>query len=93
MAVIAMWKCDRDGSMFDDKKAAEEHDKMLELGDVFTRLLEKVIPGVDEAKAEEFGLILARNKEQVALACKGRIEAMEEVIAGPNNVTRLEVAE
>lgn len=93
MAVIAMWKCDRDGAMFDDKKAAEEHDKMLELGDVFTRLLEKVIPGVDEAKAEEFGLILARNKEQVALACKGRIEAMEEVIAGPNNVTRLEVAE
>jgi len=93
MAVIAMWKCDRDGAMFDDKKAAEEHDKMLELGDVFTRLLEQVIPGVDESKAEEFGLILARNKEQVMLACKGKIEAMEAVIAGPNNVTKLEVAE
>ena len=93
MAVIAMWKCDRDGAMFEDKKAAEEHDKMLELGEVFTRLLEKVIPDVDEARAEEFGLILARNKEQVMLACKGKIEAMEEVIAGPDNVTRLEVAE
>lgn len=79
--------------MFEDKKAAEEHDKLLELGDVFTRLLEKVIPGIDESKAEAFGLILARNKEQVVLACKGKIEAMEEVIAGPDNITRLEVAE
>ncbi len=93
MAVIAMWKCDRDGAMFEDKKSAEEHDKMLELGDVFTRLLEKVVPEIDEDKAEEFGLIMARNKEQVMLACKGKIEAMEEVISGPHNVTRLDVAE
>ncbi len=93
MAVIAMWKCDRDGSMFDDKKAAEAHDKMLELGDAFTRLLEQVIPDVDESKAEEFGLILARHKEQVVLACKGKIEAMEAVIAKPDNVTKLEAVE
>lgn len=93
MAVIAMWKCDRDGSMFEDKKAADEHDKMLELGEVFSRLLQKVIPDVDELKAEEFGLIMARNKEQVMLACKGKIDAMEEVISGPDNVTQLHVAE
>ncbi len=93
MAVIAMWKCDRDGAMFEDKKAADAHDKMLELGEVFTRLLEQVIPGVDEKKAEEFGLIMARNKEQVVLACKGKPEAMEAVIAGPDNVTKLEAAE
>lgn len=88
-----MWKCDRDGTMFDEKKAADAYDKMLELGEVFTRLLEQVIPGIDESKAEEFGLLLARNKEQVVLACKGKIEAMEEVIAGPDNVTKLETAE
>lgn len=93
MAVIAMWKCDRDGSMFDDRKAADEHDKMLELGEVFTRLLQKVIPNVDELKAEEFGLLMARNKEQVMLACKGKIDAMEEVITGPSNVTPLHIAE
>jgi dsDNA-binding SOS-regulon protein len=93
MAVIAMWKCDRDGAMFDDKKAADAHDKMLELGDVFTRLLEQVVPGIDELKAEEFGLILARNKEQVILACKGKVEAMEEVITGPDNVTQLDSVE
>jgi hypothetical protein len=79
--------------MFEDKKAAEAHDKMLELGEVFTRLLEQVIPDVDEHKAEEFGLILARNKDQVIQACKGKVEAMEAVIAGPDNVTRLEASE
>ena len=91
MAVIAMWKCDRDGAMFEDKKSADEHDKMLELGEVFTRLLEQVIPGVDEAKAEEFGLIMARHKEQVIAACKGKPEVMEAVINGPANVTPLAV--
>lgn len=93
MAVIAMWKCDRDGTMFDDRKAADAYDKLLELGDVFTRLLEHVIPGIDERKAEEFGLIMARNKEQVILACKGKIDAMDEVFAEPANVTKLETAE
>lgn len=93
MAVIAMWKCDRDDTMFDNKKEADAYDKMLELGEVFTRLLEQVIPGVDENKADEFGLILARNKEQVVLACKGKIEAMEEVISGPDNVVKLDAAE
>ncbi len=93
MAVIAMWKCDRDGAMFDSKKEADAYDKMLELGEAFTRLLEQVVPDVDEKKAEEFGLIMARNKEQVILACKGKVEAMEEVIAGPDNVTKLEAAE
>ncbi|MDH3353838.1 MAG: YebG family protein [Chromatiales bacterium] len=93
MAVIAMWKCDRDDTMFDDKKSADAYDKMLELGEVFARLLKQIVPEVDENKAEDFGLILARNKEQVVLACKGKIEAMEEVISGPDNVVKLEAAE
>ncbi|MBE0510022.1 MAG: YebG family protein [Chromatiales bacterium] len=93
MAVIAMWKCDRDGAMFDDKKAADAHDKMLELGEVFTRLLEQVIPEVDGNKAEEFGLLMARHKEQVILACKGKIDALDEVLNTPNNVATLETAE
>jgi dsDNA-binding SOS-regulon protein len=79
--------------MFDSKKEADAYDKMLELGEVFTRLLEQVVPDVDEKKAEEFGLIMARNKEQVIAACKGKVDAMETVIAGPDNVTQLEAAE
>jgi len=88
-----MWKCDRDGTMFEDKKEADAYDKLLELGEVFTRLLEHVVPGIDERKAEEFGLLIARNKEQVILACKGKIDAMDEVLAAPANVTQLEPAE
>ena len=48
MAVIAVWLCDRDGSMFEDKKVAEEHDKYLELAANITQLIEDNIPGIDE---------------------------------------------
>lgn len=89
MAVIAMWKCDRDGAMFDNKKDADAHDKELELGSAFTRLLEQLVPGVDEVKAEEFGLMLARNKELVIKACKGNPEALDEAEVKPTNVTPL----
>ena len=46
MAVIPVWKCDRDGVMFDDKKSADEHDKMLELAENITALIERDIAGV-----------------------------------------------
>ena len=93
MAVIAMWKCDRDGAMFDNKKDADAHDKELELGSAFTQLLEQTIPGIDDAKAEEFGLLLARHKELVIKACKGNPEALEEVNNTQDNVTQLAAAE
>jgi len=86
MAVIAMWKCDRDGSMFENKKEADAHDKMLELGEQFTQLLESQIVGIDEAQAESFGLLLAKHKELVVMACKGRPEALEE-ITNPAKIT------
>jgi dsDNA-binding SOS-regulon protein len=80
MALVAMWKCDRDGSMFDDKKEADAYDKMLELAEQFSALLEHQIEGVDEKSAEAFGLLLAKNKELVVLACKGRPAALDEII-------------
>lgn len=86
MPVIAMWKCDRDGSMFENKKEADAYDKMLELGEQFTALLESQISGIDEVQAEAFGLLLAKNKELVALACKGKPELLEE-ISNPDKVT------
>ncbi|MFT6122367.1 MAG: dsDNA-binding SOS-regulon protein [Oleiphilaceae bacterium] len=79
MAVIAMWKCDRDGSMFENKKDADAHDKMLELGEQFTSLLESQITGIDEAQAESFGLLLAKHKDLIVLACKGKPEALEQI--------------
>lgn len=81
MAVLAMWQCDRDGSMFEDKKQADAYDKMLELGEQFTALLESRIPDVDEKAAEAFGLLLAKNKEILVQACKGKPEALSEMIS------------
>ncbi len=75
--------------MFDNKKEADAHDRMLELGEHFSRLLEQVIPQVDEQAAEEFGLILARNKELVIQACKGKPEAISEITLEDNKVTQL----
>lgn len=80
MAVVAMWKCDRDGSMFDDKKEADAYDKMLELAEQFTALLESQIQGIDEKAGEAFGLLLANNRELVIQACKGRPEALQELV-------------
>ena len=89
MTVIAMWKCDRDNSMFENRKEADAHDKLLELGEQFTRLLEQVVPDVDERAAEEFGLLLARNRQQVIQACKGKPEAIEELVPAQCTVPKL----
>ena len=79
MAVIAMWLCDRDDSMFNSKKEAEAHDKMLELAEQFTALLERQIPKIDSVQAEAFGILLAKNKESIMRACKGDSEALAEI--------------
>ncbi|WP_105104317.1 YebG family protein [Microbulbifer pacificus] len=74
MAVVAVWKCDRDGAMFDNKKDAEEHDKMLELAANITALIERHVAGVSEEASEEIGLMLAKRREVLARACKGKPE-------------------
>lgn len=76
MAVIAVWKCDRDGSMFEDKKAADEHDKMLELAENISRLIEDNIPGIGDADLEAIGLLLAGRREDLVKACKGKPEVL-----------------
>jgi len=86
MAVIAVWKCTRDGAMFDDKKEAEMHDKMLELAANITTLIEREIKGVDEKMAEEIGLMLAKRSEVLAKACKGKPDLLLEDSAGADNV-------
>lgn len=76
MAVVAVWKCDRDGAMFDNKKDAEEHDKMLELAANITALIERHVEGVSEEASEEIGLMLAKRREILAKACKGKPEEL-----------------
>ncbi|HGX94135.1 MAG TPA: hypothetical protein ENK35_12555 [Candidatus Tenderia sp.] len=90
MAVVAKWMCDRDNTMFDTKKEADAYDQMLELGEQFTALLEQQIPGIDEVKAEEFGIFLAKNKEILVQACKGKPALLAEMTTESNtNVTPL----
>ncbi len=79
MAVIAVWKCDRDGTMFADKKEAEEYDKMLELAANISYLIEHNIPNVDESVCEDIRLLLAKNRDNLARACKGKPELLLEI--------------
>lgn len=96
MAVIAVWQCDRDGTMFQSKKEAEEYDKMLELAENITSLLEEFVPEVDESGREAVGLLLAKHREVLAKACKGKPEALlhingDDPVMDADNVTKLEV--
>ena len=79
MAVIAMWKCDRDDAMFDSKKDADAHDKMLELAENFSLLFEKQIEGISEQNAESIGLLLSKNKDVLLAACKGKPELLLDI--------------
>jgi dsDNA-binding SOS-regulon protein len=80
MAVIAVWKCDRDNSMFSNKKEAEEHDKMLELAENITALIESSIDGIDELHSEAIGILLAKHRDNLAKACKGKPEALRDTV-------------
>lgn len=93
MAVIAVWKCDRDGTMFEDKKAAEAHDKMLELAANITSLIESELPEINDSHSEAIGLLLARRSDLLARACKGKPELLLEAseTADDNRVTPLAV--
>ena len=88
MAVVAVWKCDRDGSMFVNKKEAEEHDKMLELAENISALIDSSIKGIDEKHSEEIGLLLAKHRDNLAKACKGK---PEELLASKKEDVKTEV--
>ena len=76
MAVVAMWKCDRDDTMFDNKKDADAYDKMLELADSISTFLGDRIDGLSEDNAESIGLLLSKNKALLVAACKGNPSAL-----------------
>ena len=79
MAVVAMWKCDRDDSMFENKKSADEYDKMLELAENFGAFLVREVKDIDDATAENIGLLLSRNKDLLIAACKGKPELLLDI--------------
>ncbi|MDH5231108.1 MAG: YebG family protein [Gammaproteobacteria bacterium] len=92
MAVLARWICDRDDSMFESKKDAEAHDKMLELGEQFATMLQQQIPSADMEQAAACGLFMAKHKDTIIEACKGKPELlsnMSDTQDDENNITPL----
>lgn len=79
MAVVAVWKCDRDNTMFENKKDAEDYDRMLELAANITALIEANIDNVNEEHSENIGLLLSKHSEILAKACKGKPGLLLEV--------------
>jgi dsDNA-binding SOS-regulon protein len=72
MPVVAMWKCDRDNTMFENKKDADDYDKMLELAEGFSAFLLRKSDGISDKDAEDIGLLLSKNKNLLIAACKGK---------------------
>ena len=90
MALIPMWKCDRDDTLFDDKKAAEEHDKMLELAANISCWLDKEIDALSEDASEAIGLLIAKNKDNMLKAMKGKPDVLlMQDTASADNVTSI----
>jgi dsDNA-binding SOS-regulon protein len=84
--------------MFTNKKDAEEHDKMLELAENITALIDSNIEGVDEKHSEAIGILLSKHRESLARACKGKPEALldspveETKVSDSNVVTSITAA-
>ena len=95
MAVIAVWKCDRDGSMFENKKDDEEHDKMLELAANITCFIDREFY-IDDATSEDIGLLLAKRRDALAKACKGKpellLEEADDADTSNDKVARIDAA-
>ena len=69
--------------MFQDKKEAEEYDKMLELAENIAALLNQHLPGSHADHNEAVGLFLSKHRDLLARACKGKPELLLEEITPP----------
>lgn len=93
MPVVAMWKCDRDDTMFENKKDADDYDKMLELAEGFSAFLLSNAAGISDQDAEDIGLLLSKNKNLLIAACKGKPDLLLDIKEGDeaekSNITPL----
>ncbi len=79
--------------MFDNKKDADAHDKMLELAENFGLFLSRHAQNISEQEAEDIGLLLSQNKSMLVAACKGNpdllLEIGSETLVDASNITPL----
>jgi dsDNA-binding SOS-regulon protein len=65
--------------LFMDKAEADRHDKMLELAERLSGLLQKAVPTLNEDQGEELGIYLARHREIFAKAFKNQPDVLAEL--------------
>ncbi|MDA7087174.1 YebG family protein [Pseudomonas sp. SA3-5] len=80
MAVEVVYRSSRDlERLFMDKAEADRHDKMLELAELLTDVLQKAVPSLNEQQGEELGIFMAKNREVFAKAFKNQPDALNEL--------------
>jgi len=90
MAVVTLYMSDRDQSKtFSDKKEADNYDKMLELAENVSVWMEKEITGLTEEQTESIGMLIAKNKDNLFKALKGKPEVLLETEEVEENVTQI----
>jgi hypothetical protein len=62
-----------------DKAEADRHDKMLELAELLTDVLQKAVPSLSEKQGEELGIFMAKNRDIFAKAFKNQPDALSEL--------------
>jgi len=75
MAVETRYVVMRNGEevkTFMDKKQADEYDKMLDMADALTNLLEQSPIELDDSKSEELSIFLAEKREEVLIALQAK---------------------
>ena len=84
MAVEVVYRSSRDlERLFMDKAEADRHDKMLELAELLSEVLQKAVPSLTEQQVEEAGIYMAKNREVFARAFKSQPDALSELLSVP----------
>ena len=94
MAVEVVYRSSRDlERLFMDKAEADRHDKMLELAEMLSEVLQKAVPSLTEQQVEEAGIYMAKNRDVFAKAFKSQPDALSELLSAPVEVAEpVEVA-
>ena len=75
MAVETRYVVMRNGEevkTFMDKKQADEYDKMLDMADALTTLLEQSPIELDDSQKEELSIFLAEKREEILIALQAK---------------------
>ncbi|MGX5220466.1 MULTISPECIES: YebG family protein [Pseudomonas] len=84
MAVEVVYRSSRDlERLFMDKAEADRHDKMLELAELLTDVLQKAVPSLNETQGEELGIYMAKNRDIFAKAFKNQPDALQDLNQEP----------